>query len=66
MVVFALVGVFLVRAAIEYDAEEAVGLDGALQELAGRAHGPWLLGLVAVGLLAYAGFCVAMARYRRV
>ena len=33
-VVFGLIGVFLVRAAYQYDPQEAVGLDGALSELA--------------------------------
>lgn len=65
-VVFALIGVFVVKAAVEYDPKEAIGLDGALQKLANASHGPWLLGLVAAGLLAYAAFCVAEARYRDV
>ena len=65
-VVFGLVGVFFVKAAVEYDPKEAVGLDGALQKLAGSDHGPWLLGLTAAGLLAYGVFCFAEARYREV
>jgi hypothetical protein len=65
-VVFALVGVFLAKAAWEYDPQEAIGLDGALRKLADAAYGPWLLGVTAAGLLAYGLFCVAQARYRRV
>jgi hypothetical protein len=65
-VVFGLVGVFLVQAAIDYDPNRAVGVDGALARLADRAYGPWLLGLVAAGLLAYAVFCGVQASYRRV
>jgi hypothetical protein len=41
-------------------------LDGALKRLRGEPHGPVLLVLVAVGLLAYGGYCLAMARYREV
>ncbi len=64
--VFALIGVFVVKAAYEYSAREAIGLDGALSKLAQAGHGPWLLGLTALGLLAYALFCVAQARFRTV
>ncbi len=65
-VVFGLVGVFLVKAALEYDPDEAVGLDGALKEVAGQPYGRYLLGAVAVGLLLYGGYCLVEARYRRV
>lgn len=65
-VVFAGVGFFLAKAAIEYDPEEAVGIDGALAKLADRTFGTWLLALVAAGLVAYAVFCLVEARYRRV
>ena len=66
MVVFALVGTFLVRAAVRFDPREAVGVDGALRRLAGQPHGPWLLVLVAVGLLAFGVFSLVEARYRQV
>jgi Domain of Unknown Function (DUF1206) len=65
-VVFTLIGIFVVKAAAEYDPKEAIGLDGALQKLAGQGHGQVLLGLVAAGLLAYAVFCFAESRYRQV
>lgn len=65
-VVFTLIGIFVTKAAIEFDPKEAIGLDGALQKLAGQAYGPWLLGLTAAGLIAYALFCLVDARYRDV
>jgi Domain of Unknown Function (DUF1206) len=64
--VFLLIGFFIVRAAWEYDPKEAIGLDGALAKLANAEYGPFLLGTVAAGLLAYALFCFVQARYRRV
>jgi hypothetical protein len=64
-VVFALVGVFLMKAAVEFDPSEAVGLDGALTRLAHQPYGQVLLGLAAAGLLAYAAYCVADARFHR-
>jgi hypothetical protein len=66
MVVFCLIGAFLVKAAVRYDPNEAVGVDGALKRLADRAHGPWLLGLVAVGLFLFGIYSFVEARYRRV
>ena len=60
---FALVGVFLMKAAVEYDPSEAEGLDGALARLADQPYGQVLLGLAAAGLLAYAAYCLADARY---
>jgi hypothetical protein len=65
-VVLALIGVFLVRAALEYDPDEAVGLDGALQKLAHQTFGPFLLGVVAAGLLVYGLFYLVRAAYREV
>jgi hypothetical protein len=64
--VFAMVGWFLARAALEYDPQEAVGIDGALAKLADQTYGTWLLAAVAVGLLLYAAFALVQARYRRV
>ena len=65
-VVFGLVGVFITKAAIDYNAKEAIGLDGALQKLAQQSYGQWLLGLTALGLLAYGIYCLVDARYRDV
>lgn len=65
-VVFGLIGVFVIRAALEYDPKQAIGLDGALQKLAGAAYGPYLLGATAAGLLAYGLYCLVDARYRDV
>ena len=39
-VVFALVGYGLIKAAIDYDPSKAVGLDGALRQLAEPSYGP--------------------------
>jgi hypothetical protein len=65
-VVFCLIGWFLVRAAIEYDPDKAVGLDGALARLGQSTFGPVALGVVAAGLVAFGIYSVFDARYRRV
>jgi hypothetical protein len=66
MVVWGLIGAFLLRAAWEYDPKQARGLDGALLEVAQASYGGVLLGAVAVGLIAYAVYCFVQARYRRI
>lgn len=65
-IVFALVGYGLVKAAVDYDPKNAVGLDGALRKLEDASYGPWLLGFVAAGLVAFALYSAADARYRRI
>ncbi|MFC8914805.1 DUF1206 domain-containing protein [Streptomyces sp. NPDC057116] len=65
-VVFAVVGVFFVRAAVTYEPNEAKGLDDALRTVAETPAGPGLLGLVAAGMALFGLFSFAMARWRRV
>jgi hypothetical protein len=65
-IVFGVVGTFLIRAALQYDPQEARGLGGALQTLARQPLGPWLLGAVALGLVAYGLFMLSVARYRHI
>jgi hypothetical protein len=64
MVLFSLVGIFLVRAAWQHDPGQAIGLDEALSKLAHQEHGTVWLGAAAVGLFAYGVFSVMQARYR--
>lgn len=65
-VVFSLAGLFLLKAAYEYDPKEAIGLDGALAKVARAEYGTTLLVLVASGLFAYGLFSIVQARYREV
>jgi hypothetical protein len=65
-VVFVLIGIFVVKAAVEHDPKEPVGLDGALQQLLEQTYGRALLGAVAAGLIAFGLFSLARARYREV
>jgi hypothetical protein len=66
MVVFALIGYFLTKAAIDFDPDKAVSVDGALAAVAKASYGPVLLGIVAAGMIAFGAYSIADARYRRV
>ena len=61
---FGIVGYFLLSAAIENDPQRGQGVDGSARELARSAIGPYLLWILAVGLVMYALFMLAEARYR--
>jgi hypothetical protein len=56
-IVFGLVAVFLL---------EAAHFDGALGKLYNASGGPFLLGVVALGLIAFGCFSLVEARYRRI
>ena len=66
LVVFALIGYFLIKAALDYDPDKAVALDGALAHLGQASYGPLLLGVVAAGLVCFGAYSIADARFRKV
>jgi hypothetical protein len=65
-VVFVIIGIFLTRAAVESNASEVKGLGESLSVLAQQAYGQWLLGIVALGLIAYSLYCMIQAKYRQI
>ncbi|GAB3803677.1 DUF1206 domain-containing protein [Micromonospora zhanjiangensis] len=65
-VAVAIAGVLVVGAAVTYDPDKARGLDAALRTLRDQSYGPILLTLVALGIAAFAAFCVIQAKYRKV
>ena len=64
-VVFCIVGLFLVVAAVQHNPNDAKGLDSALQVLLHQSAGPILLAIVALGLFSYGVYSFVEARYRR-
>lgn len=64
--VFAAAGAFLLHAAVSYDPSQAKGVDDTLRAFAQTPAGPWLLVLVAAGLMLFGLFSWAMARWPRV
>jgi hypothetical protein len=65
-VVFTLIGGFFVTAAVQHDASEARGLAGALRVLQEQPFGWVLLGILALGLLAFGAYSLLEAVYRRI
>ncbi|SDF83059.1 protein of unknown function [Onishia taeanensis] len=63
-VVFMIIGLFLCIAAWRTDPSQAQGLGGALNVLAAQPFGPWLLGVVALGLFGYGLYCLINAAFR--
>jgi hypothetical protein len=64
--VFVPVGAFLVVAGAQADPRHADGLDATLAAVARQPWGPVGLGLVALGLVVFAGYSLLEARYRRI
>lgn len=63
--VLILTGIVVIHAAWTYDAQQARGLDGALQELAQTSAGPALLYLAGIGLALFGAYGLAEARWRQ-
>ena len=61
-VIIAAAGVLVVEAARTFDPSKAEGLDGTLKSFAHTPLGPWLLVLIAGGLLAFGVYSLAAAR----
>jgi hypothetical protein len=65
-VAFALIGIFVLKAAINYTPKDAVGIDGALARLTQHAYGTAALIVVAAGLIAFGAYSIADARFRKI
>lgn len=65
-VVYTIIGFFLIQAARLSNSNQVRGLEGALDSLAGQPYGRWLLGIVAIGLIAYGLYYIVQARYRQI
>ncbi len=59
-----LIGIFLARAAWQFNAEEAAGLDDSVRQLTDKPGGALLAGLVGLGFICYGLFAALSARHR--
>ncbi|MED7948990.1 DUF1206 domain-containing protein [Streptomyces sp. BE303] len=64
-VVFVGVGVHTLIAAVRFDPAQAKGVDDTLRSFAATPVGPWLLAVLALGLLLFGVFSLASVRWRR-
>ncbi|MFJ4872048.1 DUF1206 domain-containing protein [Streptomyces sp. NPDC088757] len=64
--VFAAIGFFGLKAAIQFDPDEAKGMDDAIRSFAQTPAGPWLLVAVALGLVLFGIFSFGQAKWRDV
>jgi hypothetical protein len=62
-VTYALIGIFVLQAAITFNPSQAKGLDAALLELSQTTGGTWILTAVALGLFMFGVFAIVRARY---
>lgn len=65
-VVFAVIGVFMILAALHANPHEAKGVAGALGALQRQPYGAAILAAVALGFVAYGLYMLILARYRRI
>lgn len=65
-VVFGIIGVSLTVAGVRYDPSRVRGIAEALDVVRAQPYGAWLFGATALGLLAFAVYCLVEAVYRRV
>ncbi len=63
---FGLIGYFFIVAAFDANAEDAIGMDGALLALAQSPYGKTLLFAVAFGLICHGVLSLFEARYRKI
>jgi hypothetical protein len=65
-VVFAIIGLFLLFAAIDANSREAKGIAGALRVIQRQPFGPALLGATAAGFIAFGMYGVVLAGFRQI
>lgn len=61
-----IIGGLLVQGAIQMEPEKAAGIGGALRVLSTQPHGPWLMGIAALGFVGYGLHCFWLGRFRQI
>jgi hypothetical protein len=65
-IAFALIGLFVLKAARDSTPKDAVGIDGALARLLQHSYGTAALAVVACGLIAFGAYSIADTRFRKI
>jgi hypothetical protein len=61
--VYGAVGFFAIRAAVEFDPDEARGIADTMRELANQPYGPWLVAIGSIGFIFYGAYYCLLARH---
>ncbi|GAA0852088.1 DUF1206 domain-containing protein [Aliiglaciecola litoralis] len=64
-IVYLMVGGFLISSSLTQNYEKAGGLTKAIDTLITQPFGPWLVGLIGLGLISFGVFCGFEGRYRK-
>jgi hypothetical protein len=65
-VVLTIIGYFLIKAARLYDSDQTKNTEDVLEMMQRQEYGAWLIGFMAIGLVAYGFYYMLQARYRRI
>lgn len=65
-VVYCMLGVLFYQSAISFNAEEAGGLNDALNALGNQPFGVWILGTTAAGLMIYGIYLLILSYYHKI
>jgi hypothetical protein len=64
--VYGAAGFFAIRAAVDFDPDEARGLAETFQELASQPYGPFVVGTGGAGFVAFGLYCALLAFHRHI
>lgn len=64
-ILIGIIGYFFLQAALQHDPSEVDGSSGAFSFIQQSSYGPWLMALVAIGLICYGVFMFVVAKYKR-
>jgi hypothetical protein len=65
-VLYCAAGFFAVRAAVEFDPDEARGLAETFRELLTQPYGGWIVAIIAAGFISFGIYCVLIAFHRHI
>jgi hypothetical protein len=65
-IVFAVIGVIFIHAALRYSPHEVGFFGQALRSLADQPYGVYIIAVLGLGLMAYGMYAMILARYRRI
>ncbi len=62
-IIFGLIGAFIVKAAVDWNVSEAVGIGNLLGFLKNLTFGPLIVEIISLGLMAFGAFSIFSAKY---